>query len=294
MHTDPVNNANASHAAPEGTTCVACGYPLHGMTLDARCPECAAPVRDSLRGDLLAVASPEYVRLLARGLALIIAGSLVTFAWWIVTPLLFAIGVDNGLLAPRAALVLAQSVDLLGALLLLIGWWVATTPDPAQRPDAPEGGRRDLAVRRTLRGVLVAIAVISAVGFVGLFAPGLANTGLSGVFGNIVINANAPVPALLWVAIVLRIALLVLRVTRFFLGLSYLERLSARIPSRELADAARRQRWQLPLFLTVGWGIVIGPLIGAVRYMKVLVRLQRAVSAAAERPPSAATTTGAA
>jgi hypothetical protein len=251
-------------------------------------------VGDSLRGDVLSVANPEYVRVIARGLVLLIAGSLVTLAWWVAIPLLFGVGVGNGLLAPRAALVLGQSIDLLGAMLLLAGWWMLSTPDPALPSNASSGGRRDHGVRRALRAVLVAIAAISAIGFIGLFTPGLANTGLSGIFGNIVVNANAPVPALLWVAIVLRVALVLLRASRFFLGLAYLETLAARIPDRDLALAVRRQRWQFPLWMTVGWLLVIGPIIGAVRYMGVLVRLQRAVARAAERSPSAATTTGAA
>ncbi len=273
-------------AAPEGACCVACGYPLHGMALDARCPECAAPVRDSMRGDTLSVADPDYVRGLARGISVIFAGTLVSMAWWFAMPLLFVVGVELGLMAPRAALVLVQSVDLLGALLLLVGWWLATAPDPALPPEearAGAAGRQDLRIRRALRAVLVVIAVISAIGFIGLFTPGLANTGLSGVFGNIVVNTNVGVPALLWVAIALRFLLLIARVARFFLGLAYFERLALRIPDRELSQAIRRQRWVFPLWMTAGWIIVIGPLIGAVHYLATLLRLRRAVARCAER-----------
>lgn len=47
--------------------CVRCGYNLRTLSLDANCPECAAPVRNSFLSDKLVFSHPTWVRSLARG-----------------------------------------------------------------------------------------------------------------------------------------------------------------------------------------------------------------------------------
>lgn len=265
-------------AAPPGTHCVGCGYIVGGAPLESLCPECTTPVAVSIRGDILKNADPDYVRSLARGVALVIAGSIVTISWWVVTPVLMAAVVQQGRLSLAAATACIQSVDFLGALLMLVGWWMASAPNPAVVDPT-----RDIAARRFLRWILSVIAVITAIGFLGVWVPAFANAGLFGISGNIQINANTQIPPLLIVSMALRLILVGARVLRFFVGLRYLQTLALRIPDSDLHRAARRQVWLFPLLMTVGWAVLVGPLVGVVLYLMMLVRLQRAIARAAVR-----------
>src|SRR5690349_10625770 len=51
--------------------CVHCGYDLLSQPLEGVCPECAHPVRGSLRGDWLQFCHPDWVRSLSRGIILV-------------------------------------------------------------------------------------------------------------------------------------------------------------------------------------------------------------------------------
>lgn len=265
-------------AAPPGTHCVGCGYIVAGAPIDALCPECTTPVSVSMRGDILQNADPDYVRSLARGVALVIVGSIVTISWWVVTPVLMAVFVQQGLLSLGAATACIQSVDFLGAILMLAGWWLASAPNPAVVDPS-----RDVRTRRWLRWILSVIAVITAIGFLGVWVPAFANAGLFGISGNIQINRNTQIPPLLIVSMALRLTLVGARVLRFFVGLRYLQTLALRIPDAALHRAARRQVWLFPLLMTVGWAVVVGPLVGVVLYLSMLIRMQRAIARAAAR-----------
>lgn len=52
---------------PAGFTCISCGYDLRGLAPDSRCPECAEPIANSLKPNLLRFADPERLTLIARG-----------------------------------------------------------------------------------------------------------------------------------------------------------------------------------------------------------------------------------
>lgn len=50
--------------------CAGCGYNLRGLTRDGRCPECGAPVADSLLRGPMAACDPAWVRRVATGVVL--------------------------------------------------------------------------------------------------------------------------------------------------------------------------------------------------------------------------------
>ena len=52
------------------TECIHCGYNLRGLTNEGRCPECGSPVDDSLRGNLLRHADPDWLDRLRFGASL--------------------------------------------------------------------------------------------------------------------------------------------------------------------------------------------------------------------------------
>lgn len=74
MMSDPIEGATAPLAASPsiepvspGISCISCGYDLRGLSSDSRCPECAEPIENSLKPNLLRFADPERLTLIARG-----------------------------------------------------------------------------------------------------------------------------------------------------------------------------------------------------------------------------------
>jgi len=51
----------------DDTPCHHCGYDLRTLPVNGVCPECATPVRNSLRGNYLAYADPGFLRRIIRG-----------------------------------------------------------------------------------------------------------------------------------------------------------------------------------------------------------------------------------
>ncbi len=116
----------------EDLPCLRCGYNLRGLGSEAACPECASAVGRSIQGDLLRFCNPDWLARLAKGLLLIIIGVLAGF---VVSMLLT--GVMMGLAASGAISMAATmaGVGLVGfstSLVVVIGVWWLTAPDPAR------------------------------------------------------------------------------------------------------------------------------------------------------------------
>jgi hypothetical protein len=274
------SSPTASDRAPPGTPCVGCGYVVGLLRVDEVCPECATKVSDSLRGDLLSVANPDYVRSLAHGTTLVIVGTVISVSWWVAAPLVVALLPTLGLLTQRGGFVILQSIDLLAALLMLAGWWKLTTPNPATQDPA-----RDIRTRVILRSLLVLIAAITLIGYVGVTVPAFADAGMAGVSGNISINFSTQLPPLLIVALAMRFVHLLARAARFLIGLAYLRSLAYRIPDPLLAKGLGKQMWLFPLLGSVGWAILIGPLLGLFLYLRELWRMREALWRCARTVP---------
>jgi hypothetical protein len=280
------SGALADHA-PSGCVCVGCGYIVGTMPVASVCPECATPVAKSLQGDVLGNADPDYVRTISRGLTLVLLGTLTVASWWVATPIIMEGFVRSGLMSFQAGYVVVQSIDFLGAILLLSGWWLASSPNPAVQDPA-----NDYRARRLLRGLLILIAAITALGFVGVFVPAFAKAGLGGISGNVTINSTAQFTPLLVSALALRVVLVLARVVRFFVALRYLRVIAERVPDRTLAASVRRQTWLFPLSMTVGWLVVVGPLIGVALYFIMLFRMRQAVARVSRRDRGQLPTSG--
>ena len=104
--------------------CRKCGYNLRGLSTDARCPECGIAVAASVSGDLLRFCDPEWVKLLARGTQMISLG--VALAFFLdISNIATTLTIRN-----RAPSINSLAV-LAGNVLIVIGSWWLTTPDPS-------------------------------------------------------------------------------------------------------------------------------------------------------------------
>ncbi|MFM9996560.1 MAG: hypothetical protein ACKVU4_12265 [Phycisphaerales bacterium] len=223
--------------------CLRCGYNLRGLMDTGMCPECGSPVRDSLRGNLLRYASPEYVALLERGARCVwwsIAIVLIAIVLMVLERVFMAMGggpvppmAGGGVLAGLLGLVM-----LVPALLSLLGWWMLAAPDPA---DARGGSG---AARRVLRVCLI----VSAVCFVVSFTLG-AITGGPGFVPPSGVGPGGPTP-LSGAAMLAGAANLVSTLAwlvQFYASMLYVRTLAFRFPDERIAKRAKALMWAVPI-----------------------------------------------
>jgi hypothetical protein len=218
----------------EDRPCLVCGYSLQGLASDGNCPECGTPIERSLRGPLLRYSSPEYLLKLHRGIVYAEVGTALKLA------------ASVGLFFIRyAAIGLGQQmlVEMLGGLItviMLVGWWMFTTPDPGAGGNVPGVG-----ARRWTRAMVVVMGGLEVFLAAFSFLPAVRTTTVAaaggGGFGGQLIFMT--VRSLLeWgVGAGGMIAL----------G-CYLRALSGRVPDRRLLQRATLYRWLIPLLLGVG------------------------------------------
>ncbi len=142
-----IAGCNVGHAITGHLHCRACGYDLHGLSPDDRCPECGNAVDQSIRGDQLRYGDPKWVRLLADGVSWIIVSVLLgTFPWLI-------------------RLLLDSGVTLFNPLLLSIGFGVVLVIVGAVIGATRTGSSRQLGLLLAVVGLAVVVCwgVIGAI-----------------------------------------------------------------------------------------------------------------------------------
>lgn len=276
MHLDPypLESTPGEPTAPRepvtvapGHPCRRCGYELGGLPIAGRCPECGAPVERSLRGNLLELASPAYLRRLHAGALLVELGVVVICA----VPIGGVAGMIIVLISPWSRRLL-DLLPLAGALMAvaagllgLIGWFVLTGRDPAHiGPD--ESDRARLTTRIATIACSACWLIMAAVSYaptLAAAAPGRFAT-LMGVSG-----------------VVLAAAVCVHAVA----SMAYLRHLAQRVPDAELAAGTRVSRglaigWAIAAALTavlagIGRGGLVAGLFGLVAFVAFLAFLVR-------------------
>jgi hypothetical protein len=193
----------------QDTPCRKCGYNLRMLSASGRCPECGTAVGYSLQGDLLRFMDPNWVETLSRGVSLVIYGILAIIAG-IIGVVVLAIATRS----TAATLAIGGLVALVGSVMILAGWWFFTQPDPSGLGEDQYGTPRKV-IRVTL-----AIGVVQQVlSLIGVLAP----------------LRTAAESALAMFATLLGLA----AVVGLFAQLSYLEKITLRIPDHALSDRAR-------------------------------------------------------
>ena len=197
--------------------CVHCGYNLRGLTKRHRCPECGTPAGFSIEGAQLKYAPIPWIRTVRNGLAMFVWSICVHFA-----------SLVSVFVMPEFCMFL----DLLSALLAIVGAMFVTVPEPTA---VPRPGGFD--TRRAIR-------VLAFVTFAG---------SLSVIFS----------PSINFVIIMRRFLLVSWSGTLLALAL-YLRKFAARIPEYDLEIATTRVIWgltgSLSVFVFFGvWSFVFAP-----------------------------------
>ena len=256
-----------------GLLCMRCGYDLTGLASDGVCPECGTPVADSMRGNLLADRSPEYVRTLKRGLSLVLNGILLWFVVIFLTSVGTAfLGVSAGASgsAPPSFItsgwltLFSGAINLGFSAMILFGYWLFTARDPGDpvRDGAP-----------TARNVLrVAVIVQASCDALSLLLTSIVAVlaGPQMLAGSAVSGSGGVYIMLIAVSSLLGLVSFAAFVTIFFSAMLYVKGMAHRLPDDKVRRQAKSRIIACPIWATVGFLIIIGPLIALVLYWNLL------------------------
>ena len=242
--------------------CMGCGYDLAGLPRDGLCPECSTPVEKSYAPDLLENRSVAFLLQLHSGLGFVV--------WGILAKIVLSLGVFLMVVIVMAAptanrnfpvsyagfKLITHTLDFGLSLLVLVGWWRITTPDPAR-----VGTDLDIKPRQILRITVVFQAAAELAALVAMaigtgssaLALGVADVTTIIEFGN----------GLAWIV-------------QFFAAMLYIQWLARRIPDTKLYADARRFMWLGPVLYVVGaFCLMLGPLIALILYLVMLFTLRK-------------------
>ncbi len=229
--------------------CLNCGYNLRGLQEDGRCPECGTQVERSLKGNLLIYSSLEHLANLHTGVFLILAG--------IILQMLNVVGsiiakVVLGVLSSGAGISgnveVASTIIKLGiSCMLLCGWWLFSSPDPAIL-----GTNTGSKARQAVRVTVAISAVLMAV--------------------NAILEYAVPaLPSNVTILSVSSAGNLVAMMVKFFAAMVYLRWLAPRLLDERVFKRAKLLMWLVPvLVLTALCTVYIGLLVALVLYWNML------------------------
>jgi len=148
---------------PRGVNCCRCRYELAGLLSSGDCPECAAPIAESLRSDALIFAPPEYLSRLRVGAEMATWGG---FGWVAVSALGWAVVLLlRTAILEQVATAMVLVVHGAAASVMIAGVWKLTT-------DAGRlAGSNAQWVAPVARWLLIgSLAVLELALWIGLFA----------------------------------------------------------------------------------------------------------------------------
>jgi len=264
----PTDSPPPVDLATDDVPCRNCGFNLRGLSEDGRCPECGAPIWNSVQEDLLVYSSKSYLTSLYRGVCCILIAALLNIALVIVSIVVgIAITVSiarGGNTGGGGAMftttgtqshfnAIIQTMSLPIALLSLYGWWLLSAPDPGQRI-----GDKGQTPRQVVR---IAVTI-------------LASTNVFSTTLQFVILAN---PSLGLIAGGMGIISAIAGIVLFFAAMLYLQWLGPRIPSETITNRARLYMWLLPVIFVIGNCLIVGPLVAWIMYLLLLNQVRVAL-----------------
>lgn len=250
----------------EGKSCHKCGYALTGLSPNGLCPECGTPVTDSLRGILLQYASADYLREVRSGLSLYLNGILVSIVVGVIGAIL-GFTAAAGMTSMSGVQPIATGLSLIPAIMMLLGFWKYTTPDPGYSgQENPNSARQVARIALIVSAIgTAASTVLQFTGAAAAWTPGMGTGGAGGA------AVGAAAILMLIVTIIGGIASLV----QFFAGIRYTKWMFGRVPDAEEQKKCDKYMWMLPLIYILLACVAIGPLIALVLYWNLLHRLRK-------------------
>lgn len=250
-----------------GKACFTCGYALDGLPVSGQCPECGAPVANSLRGVLLQFAAPEYIGTVLTGFQWVLWGILASIVVNVVSMM-------SGILVTLLGTPLATNMPFLfihsgittaiGAF-VLIGYLKLTEPDPqfagTEKPDSARN------IVRITSSVQIATAVI---GIGQLMYNGAAQPAQYMSIPGAIFVLSALVHTAAWAV-------------QYFAMMKYTAWLGRRVPDAYVVSRTKTYMWLLPVLTTVGVVLIgLGPLIALIMYWNLLDRVRKHLKAIRE------------
>ncbi len=188
--------------------CRGCSYNLRSLRADSKCPECAAAIELSLRGNLLRYCDPAWLDGVGFGIVLCLGALLISTFLSLRLPLSY-------FTRP-----VQMSIGLIANALGFAGTWLLTRPDPGAQEE------RGIKVARVLARTGMSIAVIRGI---MLFLADRLDPSLSALFGlGFLLAAIARTAA---------------EVSRLY----YIRQIALRIPDDKLAKRAKSLIWTYAL-----------------------------------------------
>jgi hypothetical protein len=270
----------------EDVPCRQCGYDLRGLRHDGNCPECGLPVERSVHSNLVRYSDPAWIRKLRLGTILVYAGFAISILLGIALAVTVSVLGTPGGIGPRTVELIGNlaslAIFLTGGVMILVGNWFLTTPDPSGI------GEDDYGRPRLVARILLVIS--------GLSFPVSSAIQLLDVTG---------IATIVWGVLTTLIA-----VSGYVALLIYISRFTRRLPDTKLGKAARSVwKWIIgvtasyavlmtvfativataifagpgaggpgPVFMTSSCGLVIVMLLGVLlffRFIRILVRLRQ-------------------
>lgn len=235
--------AGMTNPAESAPRCFRCEYDISGIDHASVCPECGLPVGVSVGESLLSECDPTYLRSLHSGVFLIQTAIIILMlnAMANIGANIFT-GIQGAAQSP-AVLWLFSIIGLAATVMLLMGWWRFSAPNPQHDGGRYDGGE----ARRYVRVLLFVALVIAVLQLITLFLPPV---GLVGLF-----------------VVALGLIGLATGVARFFCEMYYVRWVAPLIPSRRVYRRAKLLMWLGPVLMTVGLLLIgLGPLIALVMY----------------------------
>ena len=242
--------------------CINCGYDLAGLPRAGLCPECGTLVAQSYAPDLLENRSVEFLLQLRTGLTMVVTGILCSVGLMLI---LVAIGIVIDLasqpsgVAPAwdgSAQLVGQFLGLGFSVLVLLGWWKVTTPDPSRT-----GVGLDVRPRQVIRIAVVLQVTGESVGLIASALLSLSpESRMALEIGAITVSL---IGGIAWIV-------------QFFAAMLYLQWLARRVPDTKLYNDAKRFMWLGPLLYVVGCFLLgLGPIVALVLYLIMLFTLRK-------------------
>jgi hypothetical protein len=236
--------------------CASCSYNLQSLPADALCPECAKPISETLRGDLLALADPIWVKKLYRGTLLVTIAvllPLILYVGLIVTLIIFVMTYHHTTAdkAEQIIIILFWILTVLAAMTASWGAVLATSPEPFRQDSQHDRFRKHTRWSGVLWASMLFLILLHA----------------TSSFHAVALPKNLLDAA--WFC-----SFSIAPAYHYWAVTHYIQALALRIPDLDLAETARKRRTRMILWTTVGFFLLgVGPLVAFIIYLTTIQRL---------------------